>query len=159
VFEGTPRGENFAFDMLKYGENSERWWTQILTVEDTKAIPEDVLAEERAHLLQRYGDDAFYQQEYMCSFSAPLQGAYYAGQMQQAESEERITKVPHDSIAEVHTAWDLGMDDSTTIWFFQVVGREIRFIDYYEQSGEGLQHYADLLKEKKQQYRLTILLY
>jgi len=149
IFEFTPRGENHAYDLLKYAENNKNWFTQVLTVEDTKAIPRDILEEERMNLMQRYGDDAFYQQEYMCSFNAPLQGAYYATQLQQAESDGRITKVPHDSATEVHTSWDLGMDDSTTIWFFQVCGREIHFIDYLEESGEGLQFYVEKLKEKK----------
>lgn len=155
IFEFTPRGENHAFNLLKYAENDPDWFTQVLTVKETKTVPKNVLDKERAQLLQRYGDDSFFQQEYYCSFNAPLQGAYYANQMQQAESEKRITSVPHDSSLEVHTAWDLGMDDATSIWFFQVIGREIRFINYLEQNGEGLQYYMEELKRLKQQYRYS----
>jgi hypothetical protein len=49
---------------------------------------------------------------------------------------------------ETHTAWDLGIDDATAIWFYQQVGKEVRLIDYYEASGVGLDHYASVLKEK-----------
>ena len=47
--------------------------------------------------------------------------------------------MPYDPALKVDTAWDLGVHDYTAIWFFQQVGREVRAIDYYETSGEGLQ--------------------
>ena len=53
---------------------------------------------------------------------------------------------------EVSTFWDLGVDDSTSIWFLQVTGKEMRFIDYYEATGEGLAHYAKVLKERPYVY-------
>ena len=148
LFNCTPRGENHAYDLLQIAEDDEQWWTQILTVDDTKAIAPSTLAGERRQILQRYGDDAFYQQEYYCSFSAPLQGSYYANQLMLAESEGRLSKVPFDPVADVHTAWDLGMSDATAIWFFQVANKEIHLIDYFEASGEGLQFYVDELKER-----------
>ena len=67
-------------------------------------------------------------------------------------AEGRITAVPHAAGHEVYTFWDLGMDDSTSIWFMQAIGRELRFIDYYEAQGEGLSHYAQVLKEKPYVY-------
>jgi hypothetical protein len=66
-----------------------------------------------------------------------------------ADQEGRIAGVPHDMAAQVHTFWDLGIDDSMTIWFMQRIGREFHFIDYYESSGEGIPHYIKILKEKK----------
>ena len=62
--------------------------------------------------------------------------------MVRAEAERRITGVPYDPAALVWTAWDLGIRDATAIWFAQVVGREIRIIDYYEASGVDLGHYV-----------------
>ena len=50
------------------------------------------------------------------------------------------------------TFWDLGVGDATSIWFMQAVGNEIRFIDYFESSGEGLKYYADILQEKGYTY-------
>src|SRR5262249_23171378 len=58
----------------------------------------------------------------------------------------------YDAAVPVHTAWDLGMDDSTAIWFAQIVGKEIHVIDYYEASGEALPHYAKLLHGKPYSY-------
>lgn len=85
------------------------------------------------------------------AFEASTEGAYYADQMARARSEGRITAVPYQAGLPVETWWDLGMDDSTAIWFVQRSGREIHLIDYYEASGEGLQHYAEVLEDKRRE--------
>lgn len=85
------------------------------------------------------------------AFEQTLEGAFYAEQMTQARSEGRITHVPYQAGALVHTWWDLGVDDATAIWFAQEVGKEIHLIDYVEGTGEGLQHYARILAEKKEE--------
>jgi hypothetical protein len=97
-------------------------------------------------------DEELIQQEFYCSFTMGVQGAYFTKQMQKAEEDGRITSVPYDERLPVMTFWDLGMDDSMTIWFVQVVGREIRFIDYAEGSGEGFPYYAKLLRERDYVY-------
>lgn len=79
-------------------------------------------------------------------------GAIYASQLRKARDEGRITKVPYEPHAEVHTFWDLGRNDSTAIWFMQEVGREHHFIDYYEASGIDLDHYARVIKSKPYNY-------
>jgi hypothetical protein len=79
-----------------------------------------------------------YAREMLCSFDAPIEGAYYADLMNQAQSENRICAVPHDPNAQVFTWWDLGIDDATAIWFVQRVGRELHAIDYQEFTGKGL---------------------
>jgi phage terminase large subunit len=56
--------------------------------------------------------------------------------------------VPHDPLLPVHTAWDLGIGDSTAVWFFQVSRKELRVIDHYEASGHGLPHYAAVLEAR-----------
>jgi hypothetical protein len=78
-----------------------------------------------------------YAQEFECSFEAAVIGAYY-GKLMARPSDKRITGVPYEPTAQVYTAWDLGIRDSTAIWFAQVVGREIHLIDYYEASGVDL---------------------
>lgn len=77
-----------------------------------------------------------------------VEGAIYASQILAARSAGRITSVPHDPTLLVDTVWDLGISDSTAIFFVQSVGREIRLIDYYEASGEGLPHYAGVLAQR-----------
>ncbi len=96
-------------------------------------------------------------QEYECSFSAANIGAYYDGIIEAAEKEGRITGVPYDPAVQVHTAWDLGIGDSTAIWFIQIVGKEVHWIDFYEASGVGLDHYAKILKEKPYAYGAHLL--
>ena len=83
------------------------------------------------------------------AFEASVEGAYYAGGMAKAELLGKISNVPYDPHVKVETWWDLGMSDKTTIWFAQRCGQEIHLIDYYENTGEGLPHYAAVLDEKK----------
>jgi hypothetical protein len=89
-----------------------------------------------------------YEQEFECSFTAAVLGSYYGTLMAQAEAAGRIGRVPHEPYEKVHTSWDLGIGDSTAIWFFQRVGCEIHVIDYYESAGLGLDHYARVLQGK-----------
>lgn len=84
-------------------------------------------------------------------------GAVYAKQLTKAREEGRICKVPYDPSQEVFTAWDLGFGDSTAIWWLQFVGRELRWLEYYENSGEQLDHYVSLVKGKKYNYSTHFL--
>ncbi len=92
------------------------------------------------------------ERERECSWSAALRGAYYAKELEEAYTEERIGKVPYDPSKQVVTAWDLGVSDATAIWFAQYDGKAINVIDYYEASGEGLPHYIDVLNNKGYRY-------
>ena len=83
------------------------------------------------------------------AFEVAVEGAYYAEQMSKARKEGRITKIPIEESVDIDTFWDLGRNDKNSIWFMQKVGKEYRFIDYYENSGESLSHYAKYLKKKK----------
>ena len=85
-----------------------------------------------------YPDEAFY---------AAIQGAYFAAQMTKAREQGRIGRVPHDPSRPVNTFWDIGKDDETAVWFHQNHGRTHHFINYYENSGEGVDHYAARIKE------------
>ena len=102
------------------------------------------------------GEDR-YEQEFECSFEAAIQGAYYAMEMKTATQDKRITRVPYDPSVGVTVSWDLGIGDSTSLWFAQFVGQEIRIIDFYEMSGVGLDHYAKVLNEKGYHYKEHIL--
>ena len=93
-----------------------------------------------------------YAQEFECSFDAAVIGAYYGRLMRKAKEHKRISNVPHEPSLPVWTAWDLGIADATAIWFAQVVGREIRIIDYYESSGVELAHYVRELQKRDYLY-------
>ena len=154
VFNYTPRGKNHGYDLYQMAKDNPDWFYQVLTIKDTQKengvpiITEADIEKERAEGME----EDLIQQEYYCSFTAAVTGAYYAKQVQKAEDEGRICSVPHDPHLSVDTWWDLGKDDSTVIWFSQRTGKEIRFIDYYENNGEGLPHYVKVLKEKSYTY-------
>ena len=90
-------------------------------------------------------------------FLQHVDGSYYAAEFQKLRLEKKITHVPYDPALSVVTAWDLGMGDSTSIWFAQYVGAEIRIIDFYECSGVGLDHYVKMLQSKPYTYGDHIL--
>jgi phage terminase large subunit len=75
--------------------------------------------------------------------------SFYADEMRAMLAEGRITHLEINKDVRVHTAWDLGLSDSTAIWFVQCVGRERRLVDYYEASGVGLDHYVQVLNETR----------
>lgn len=84
------------------------------------------------------------------AFEQSIEGAYYSKQFRQLYKYNRITTLPDNSHLPVYTYWDLGVGDSTAIWFVRIVGDEYHVIDYYENSGEGLRHYMKVLKDKAQ---------
>ena len=85
------------------------------------------------------------------------EGSYYAQLLLNAKDDERIISVPYDPSVKVHTAWDLGIGDATSIWFFQLVGHEVHIIDFYENSGVGLEHYVNVLNSKPYAYGESLL--
>jgi hypothetical protein len=92
------------------------------------------------------------QQEYYVSFFLGIEGSYYAKYIDKLKIAGRIGIVPWESGFKVHTAWDLGVRDSTTIIFFQTIGQTVRIIDCYENAKMGLEHYAKILTQKDYQY-------
>lgn len=149
AFISTSRGNNHLKKILDYARITPGWFAQVLTAEETPVFTKQRLIEIRQELIGTFGPElgeAMFEQEYMCSFQGAVLGSYYGKQMALARKDGRITKVPYETGLEVYTFWDLGVDDSMTIWFMQFVGRETRVIDYYENSGMGLAHYAKVLK-------------
>lgn len=91
------------------------------------------------------------------AFLTHHEGAYYSLEMRDANAQGRITAVPYETISPVITAWDLGIGDTTAIWFAQMIGPETRLIDHYEASGVGLDHYVRVLQQKGYIYDQHIL--
>lgn len=86
------------------------------------------------------------------AFQQSVEGAYYAKQFHWLYAQKRIGTIPDNPHLPVHTFWDIGVGDSTAIWFVREVGGEFHVIDYYENSGEGLRHYMKILKDKGYTY-------
>ena len=148
VFNFTPRGKNHAHRLYKRGISNPRWFTQLLKVPDTNAIPISAIEEDRESGMS----EEMIQQEYYCSFDAGQEGSYYGRIMHELWNNGQICDVKYDKEALVHTAWDLGEKDPTAIWFFQVIGEAVRMIDYYENHGEGMSHYIRYINKKPYQY-------
>jgi hypothetical protein len=86
------------------------------------------------------------------AFATANEGYYFSKQMSAARTERRICHLPYDEHAKTYTAWDIGVSDTNVIWVFQLVGKEVRCIDYYENSDEALSHYVKWLKERPYMY-------
>jgi hypothetical protein len=143
VFLWTPRGRNhatLAFESRR--ARPDEWYTLKSPATATDVFTDEQLARERTELIAELGSEeeghARFASEYLVDFDAAAPGAYYAALLGQAERDGRIGRVPHDPALKVDTAWDLGIDDYTAVWFFQQAGREVRAIDYFETTGEGL---------------------
>ena len=147
VFIGTPKGRNAFFDVYERSKIEPDWFALMLRASETGLLPESELAAARAEMTPEQ-----YAQEFECSFEAAIMGAYYGREMAEAEMAGRITAVTYEPKLDVHTAWDLGMGDSTSIWFWQIAGGEIRVIDHYEAHGQALPHYAAVLASKPYRY-------
>jgi len=146
IFIGTPKGKNAFFDLYKrFKKMQEKYPTEyfsaMLKVSVTKIIP---IRELELSKLEMTEDE--YNQEYECDFNAAILGAFYSKQMSKAQIEGRITNVPYQQGILVDTFWDLGINDMMSIWFRQKSGKEWHYIDYYENSNEGIPHYVDYIK-------------
>jgi hypothetical protein len=86
------------------------------------------------------------------AFEQVIEGAYYAKQFSVLYERKQITRVPVEPTSLVHTFWDLGFNDATSIWFIQQIGREYRVVRYYENHSEGLPFYAKVLREFEEKY-------
>lgn len=156
LFVYTSRGKNHGYTVYQRAVVDPEWLAVKHTVDDTDVFNLETLEGAHQDLVAIYGKnmgDALFRQEYYCSFDSAVIGSYYGDAFCRLDTLKRITSVPIEPQLPVHTAWDLGMSDSTVIWFFQRVGSgEIRIIDYYEHSGAGLEHYAKVLRDKEYYY-------
>lgn len=144
LFIGTPKGRNHFADFRDRAEETDGWKLIEFKASETGIIPESELNAARAEM----GDDK-YQQEFECNFNSAVEGAYYGQIVNDLEAKGRITTVDRDDLCKSYVAWDLGMGDSTCLWVAQLVGKEVRLIDFVENNGVGLDWYVNWLKENR----------
>ncbi len=127
IFNGTPRGrDNWFYKLIQDNRNNPTWFVQTLTLDDTKAVPQESIDEERRSGMS----EEMIRQEYYCDFNASNAGAIYGRFLERAENDARVGGFPVDGTAPVHTAWDLGSPRNTVVVYFQVLPFGIiRFID------------------------------
>lgn len=147
VFIGTPKGRNDFFDIYDRATEDPDWFALKLKASDTGIVPAEELDDARRMMTPEQ-----FEQEFECSFDAAILGAFYGRELADAEREGRICELEPDPVLPVHTAWDLGKNDSTSIFFFQVAPNGIRVVDYYENQNFDLDHYAAVLRSKPYRY-------
>lgn len=165
VFIGTPRGKNHFYELRERARVSEqhRWFYLSVTAEDIiqNGGPEAGWGiwtrEELDDVKLDTADEDEFLQEYMCSFDASNKGTYYGKHLQEIErrGQIRADDPRHpllDPNEKVSIAMDIGFDDATSIWFWQAVDGEIRFIDYWEESGYDAEEVCELLELKPYAY-------
>lgn len=156
VFIYTPRGRNHGYALYQSAKAAAGWFHEVKDATQTGVFSPAELEVERLEYLNQFGQElgqAFFDQEYMCSFDAAVLGAVYASGIRSIEARGGICPIAHDPGLEVHTAWDFGFSDATAIWFYQIVpgikGSSIHVIDHYENTGQDAQHYAEAVHGRK----------
>jgi hypothetical protein len=147
VFGGTPKGKNQFWEIYETAKRlPDEWFLLRLPASSSGLLPAGELAAAKAQLAEDQ-----YLQEYECSFEAAILGAFFGKEMRQAEPRinERVVFEPGYP---VHTAWDLGYRDDTAIWWYQVVGGEVRVIDFFAVSGADIRAIAEVVVNKGYTY-------
>lgn len=147
TFIGTPKGRNDFYHVWERAQQSPDWFALMLRGSDSGLLDDEELDALRAEMTPEQ-----YSQEIECDFNAAVVGAYYGKEVVDAERQGRIRPIEVDPALPVYTAFDLGVDDSTAIWFFQVAHDGVRFVDYYENAGHGLEHYVGVLRARGYTY-------
>ena len=150
TFIGTPKGRNEFWRIYERAKAEASWYSVMLKASETGILAKDELDAALTDMTPEQ-----YAQEFECSFDAAIVGSYFGKEIAEAERAGRINgEIRHEPDLPVHTAWDLGIGDSTAIWCFQIAGQEIRLIDYYENHGQALGHYAGWLQSKPYRYEI-----
>lgn len=155
AFITTPRGRNHAKTMYDKA-TGDNWFRELQSAEDTGALSIEELADALSEYVGLFGEDmgqSMFNQEYLCDFNAAIIGAFYGREMRTIRSEGRIDP-DLEAIAEspVHRAWDIGVRDDTSIWWFQVVAGQVYVLDCYTANGVGVDHYASVIEERRKEH-------
>jgi hypothetical protein len=142
LFIGTPKGHNHFKELRDRAEKEEGWGLLEFKASETGVVDDTELKAAKNEM----GEDK-YRQEFECSFDAAVEGSYFGQILNELEAKKHMQEIPREELSRTFTAWDLGMGDSTSIWVAQLVGTEVRLLDYYENHGVGLDHYVKWLRD------------
>ena len=143
IITGTPRGHNAFYDLYHEAQTDPAWFTHLAKASETGILPDEELEAAKTMM-----SESAYQQEFECDWASNVEGAIYGKELAKIEDKGQICSVPYDAGSRVNTAWDLGVADATAVWWFQIIGRAIHVIDYYENRNEGLPHYVRVLDDR-----------
>jgi len=155
IFIGTVRGRNHFYTMYEKALQpafQQDWYVAIHPASETGIIePAELMDARRSMTPEAYAA------EYECSWAAPIVGSYYGSQIEELKRDGDILPLQHERGKRVYTAWDLGVGDSTAIWFAQIVGDKVHLIDYIENHGVGLDWYAGEISRRQYIYAAHFL--
>lgn len=143
MFIGTPKGNNHFKELRDRAADKEKGWHLL----EFKASETNLIDKEELQLAKNEMGENKYAQEFECSFDSAIEGSYYGNMINDLITKNHIREIPKEAITSKWSAWDLGISDSTTIWIAEVLGGEIRIMDYYENHGESLDHYVEWIKD------------
>ena len=150
AFITTPRGNNHAKKMYERGMESDNWFAQKLTVADTMSLSKEELAEALEEYQDVHGIDfgqALFDQEYYCSFSGAMIGAYFGAEMNRADREGRLKVVPINEDYPVHCVMDLGKTANNPVWLFQNIAGKPHVVDFYRPQSDDLDDWCVDIRE------------
>lgn len=159
-FNSTPRGKNHFKRLCEFAAKEPGWFFSSINADQSGIFSPDQLASILRQLQAEHGDEygmALYMQEYFVSFEAAMPGSIWGDCIAKLEEAGKVQKegspvmVPHTEGYQVFTGWDLGFDDDTTCWFYQVIGDELCVIDYEEDNFKDVEFYAMMLLNKYNQ--------
>ena len=157
IFFGTPKGKNEFYRVFQAAQGNPEWISIFKTIDDSLRDEQgqtidnlrQALEDDRKLVEQGLMTDEEFQQEWYCSFSAAIKGAYYAKQIAKLHTDGRFKVIPYDQAIPVHDVWDLGVGPKLAIGFYQRVGNQTQMIDYWEgQENEGIPQAIKALKDK-----------
>jgi len=150
IFPYTPRGKNHGFDLYAMARDNENWFCELLTIEDTVRSDGSRIFTDQDYQdeLDEGMDPMLAKQEYYCSFDAGLLGAYYTDDIKRA----KFGNYPWNPAKPVHTFWDIGLKDATSITFGQENGGAIDIIDYEEQNNVSFDTWIGIIRDKPYNY-------
>ena len=156
IVNSTPQGRGQQYQLEERVKDSSNWYISVLQTlwPDRPHYSGLLTPEDLAEVKVEEGlTDEDMEREYGVSYTTGMQGAFYADHINKAQAEGRIGNFLYDDHRYVDTFWDIGMSDDTAIWFRQIDGNRVVWIDYYQNSGKDYAHYVRVLKEKGYNFR------
>lgn len=151
ISHNTPRGKaNHLWELWNIAQsNPEHWYAYLMTVEQTGHIP---IAEIKRLIDSGEMEESLAKQEFYCDFSRGVEGSFYGAYLDKARLNGRIGHVPHEPGLLVHCSMDIGVNDATTLLWYQIAGQTVRVINCYSNHSVGLDHYVDILHRERDKW-------
>lgn len=153
----STRGRNHFYELFQTLKGNPKAFTSLISARDTDVFSDADLQNERLTYVRLYGEalgNSLFEQEYFSNWDAAVVGAVWGKEL--SEMTERIMPMTYDPRFPVITSWDIGVADETVILFWQIVGNQVRLIDWYAATDLGLAHFAQTLRDRKYFYSMHI---